>query len=300
MEYIDNLINDDKFYNIFDKKIEPLKTYTDLMKYFVGKRLLPILCNELNDNQFGSFLSVPTPALNGQEDVYCLGNDDTMLTDRTALRFSPTNNIWDCIVLCKAIGYTEKQQPEYRVIAKATLKFNPETGNVYFSYQSSNEARFQPDIDYFNKKTTDLLVDIIGKFNSAPLIAALRDYKTIDDFKHEFLRRFNDEFKHQNLGQFKTYFNLKDDTVSLMLRNGEKSLADDQINLFSYNAALNKVDQVENAFYDGEIVLRNEWESPVSGEVHHSTPEEVKASQLLVKMIESEFKNNKFIRQDID
>lgn len=301
MEYIDKFMDSNEYYNIFEKKVEPLETYTDLMKFFVGKRLLPILCSDLNDYQISDYRRIPTPSLNGQENVYCLANDDTILTDRYALHYSPVNNIWDCIAMCKVIGYNEKQLPVYDVIGTATLKYNPESGNVFFSYQSSKDPKFSADIKYFNEKTASLLVDLINKFNANPLIQSIREYGSIDRFKHGIVKNINDKFKHDNLGQFKAYLEKQDMDINLRLKENEESMVDDEVNLFSYNTPLNQASHGENSFYNGELVLRDEWRNSISTEkTHQATTEEKNASALFVETVNEIWPNASFVRQNIE
>lgn len=301
MKNIDNFINSNQYFNIFDNQLETLDSFTDLMKYFVGKRLLPIICNELNDYQIGDYRTIPTPELNGQEDVYCLANDETLLTNQTAFRYDPVNNIWNCIVLCKAIGYTEKQQPEYRVISKAILKYNNETGNVFFSYQSSDQPQFQPDINYFQEKTGTLLINIVNNFIKSPLMSMIQQYDSITEFRQQFVHEINETFKHQNLGEFKVYLDNNNQDVNIRLKKYDRTEVDDLANIFSYNAALNQSGHGENSFYNGELVNRNEWENPVGrGQVHCSDLEELTASRLFNQIISSKFPETKFIHQKLE
>lgn len=276
------------YYDSFSKKVRYINRYDDVVRLFVGNRILPILCNELNHEKFSDYRELPVPALKGSSILY-LANDELILTPDTYHNYDVTNLRWPYLVLCV------KDVSMYRVVARSNYVINY-NGEYELHFLNSHKTQYQSEIKQFKNKCIQLASQILEKFIQTPLLQAIKRYDSVKEFAGLFATNIDRKLYKKGLKNYRTYLESTSNKIELRLERftGNQNLYnncenDDCFNLFDYDYSVTNTNKLHNLFYSNYLVTRNQWIEPVSYDQNKATPEEVKASKIFFNIMKKEF-----------
>lgn len=276
------------YYDLFSKKIRYINRYDDVVRLFVGNRILPIICNELNHESFSDYRELPVPDLKGNS-VFCLANEELVLTPDTYRNYDIIHTRWPYLVLCAKDRNLINDNSVYRVIARMNYAIN-QNGDYELQFQTAHKDQYHTKIKQFKNKCIQLANQMLEGFIQTPLLQAIKKYDSVKEFAGAFPTDIDRKLYKKGLKNYCTYLESDSNRIELRLKklsDGQDlhSENDDCFNLFDYDHN----NQQHNLFFSNYLVTRNQWVDPVSYGQHKATPDEIKASKIFFAVMKSEF-----------
>lgn len=254
------------YYDFLSEKMQIPQNYDDLIRFFICKRILPIMCNELNRTKYNSYRMWPMPYMDGADEVVCLANNETILTKDAFEKadsfadnlFHPMCSIpdkldeiwsvsWPYLVLYKNVQTDNAKHPEYRIIARANYVISSER-NYELTFSTTIQDQFQPYIEQFKNECIRLSQEILTDFKNTPVMLGIKKYNgSISNFENEILSDMDQELHKQGFPMYHAYF---DNTVynATIIRVYKKhpDFLDDGFHIMDYSVEESKK---KNRFY---------------------------------------------------
>lgn len=255
------------YYDFLSKKMQIPENYDDLIRFFICKRIFPIICNELNHAKYNSYRMWPMPYMNGPDKVVCLANNETALTKDAFKKadffadnlFHPMCSIpdrldeiygvsWPYLVLYKKIQ-TDNKHPKYQMIARTNYVVTSD-GNYKLTFSEEAQSQFQPCVEQFEKDCVRLSQEILTDFKNTPVMLGIKEYNgSINDFENEILPDIDQELRNQGFSTYHAYFdNSVPDATIIRVCEQQSDLFDENLNIKKHS--LDKAKKKNQSYND--------------------------------------------------
>lgn len=183
---VDKLLCLDKqtYYDAFSKKVRYINRYDDIVRLFVGNRILPIICNELNHESFSDYRELSVPDLK-ENDVLCLANEKLILTPDTYRNYDVIHTRWPYLVLCVKDRNLTNGNSLYRVIARMNYAIN-QNGDYELQFQTAHKDQYHAKIKQFKNKCIQLANQTLEGFIQTPLLQAIKNMILLKSLQEHF------------------------------------------------------------------------------------------------------------------